>query len=69
MVEDGVRELANGLHGVPPRCRLGEEVSDALLAEVLATFARYAVEADRALAEQADAALLSGQARFPAPPG
>ena len=35
---------------------------------VLANFARYAVAADRALAEQVDADLLSGQARFPAPP-
>lgn len=35
---------------------------------VLAGLAGYAVAADRALAGQADAALLSGQARFPAPP-
>jgi cytochrome b pre-mRNA-processing protein 3 len=35
---------------------------------VLASLARYAAAADRALAEQADASLLSGQAQFPAPP-
>ena len=37
--------------------------------EVLTGFARYAAAADRSLAEQADAALLAGEIRFPPPPG
>ena len=61
--------LDQGLEAVAASIERNLFAATAVDTAILAAFARYAGAADRSLADQADAALLAGEAHFPPPPG